>query len=99
MKDVSEGRVDLDALQEDELPAELKPLPRAERAEVVRRNDKERRHIQGKIRELSGRRQAYIAEELKKTTAAPESLDHKLYSAIKDQAGKKGMIYDKGPSY
>jgi hypothetical protein len=50
-------------------------------------------------RKLSERRQAYIAEEVKKTNAAPKSLDHKLYLAIKDQAAKKNIIYDKGPAY
>ncbi|MGH8566613.1 MAG: vWA domain-containing protein [Gammaproteobacteria bacterium] len=99
VKDVSEGRVDLGALKEDELPAALKPLPRSERAKVVRESEDRRRQVQGKIQELSERRQAYIAEEVNKTDAAPASLDHKLYSAIKDQGAEKNIIYDQGPAY
>jgi hypothetical protein len=99
VKDVSEGRVDLDALKEDELPAALKPLPKSERAKVILEHNEKRREVQGKIQALSERRQAYIAEEVRKTKAAPKSLDHKLYSAIKEQAAKKSIIYYKGPAY
>jgi hypothetical protein len=51
VKDVSEGRVDLGALKEDELPAALKPLPKSERAKVIRENGEKRREVQGKIQE------------------------------------------------
>jgi hypothetical protein len=51
VKDVSEGRVDLGALKEDELPAALKPLPKSERAKVIRENEEKRREVQGKIQE------------------------------------------------
>jgi hypothetical protein len=99
VKDVSEGRVDLGALKEDELPAALKPLPKSERARSFARMKRNAGRSRARSRKLSERRQAYIAEEVKKTNAAPKSLDHKLYLAIKDQAAKKNIIYDKGPAY
>jgi hypothetical protein len=66
VKDVSEGRVDLDALKEDELPAALKPLLKSERTQVILEHDEKRGEVQGKIQALSEQRQAYIAKKVKK---------------------------------
>ena len=65
----------------------------------MRENETRRRELQGKLRDLSKQRQAYIADAVKNSAAEPASLDHKIYSAIKERAAKKSIIYDQGPSY
>ncbi|MGH8583142.1 MAG: vWA domain-containing protein [Gammaproteobacteria bacterium] len=99
VRDVKEGRVDLAALEEDQLPAPLKALPKRERARHLEEQAKKREGLQARLRDLSERRQRHIAVEVEKRKAAPESLDHKLYSAIRSQAAAKGIHYDQGPAY
>jgi Mg-chelatase subunit ChlD len=99
IRDVAEGRVDLDALKEEDLPEPLKALSKPERAKRVGEHEEKRRALRARIGALSERRQAHIAEEVKKAPAAEGSLDAKLYSAIKDQAAAQGIRYDQGPAY
>jgi Skp family chaperone for outer membrane proteins len=92
---VASGRVDLGKLDADELPAALRDANASERQRLVQENADKRVQLQAQIAELGKSRSAYIADDLKRRNAdSASSLDDKLYSTIKEQAGKKGLSYD-----
>jgi hypothetical protein len=92
---VASGRVDLAKLDEDELPAALREANAGERQRLVQENAAKRAQLQAQIAELGKERSAYIADDLKRNNRdSAASLDDKLYSTIKEQAGKKGLSYD-----
>lgn len=96
---VASGSVKLVDLDVKSLPEELQPLaPAAQEAHVARLAD-ERTQLKRKIQELSADRDEYIAAKVDAAGGMKDSLDQQLFEAVRDQAGKLGLEYDKGPSY
>ena len=90
---ISSGRVDLDDIADEELPASLSVMaPEEQRAHIAIQAER-RDQIRQEIQKLSESRQHYIEAQLA-PEAAKESLDEKIYSAVKDQAKAKGLIYE-----
>ena len=97
---VADKRVKLEDLKDDELPGDLRKMKPEERKKFVEQQLATRAKLQKEIQALSEKRQAHIKAQLAKSKLKPKaSLDHKLYDAIKGQAGKKGIEYKSGPSY
>ncbi len=99
VQDIAEGKLSLDAVKEDELPDPLKSVSKEERAKLVADQATKRRTIQEQIQSLSDKRQSFITAEVSKNTDRSATLDHKVYTAIKEQAAKKNILYEKGPAY
>jgi len=93
------GRIDLDDMDEAELPAALQILAPEERKSVVMAQASRRHALQKKIKDLTGKRDDYIAHEIEAEGGAEESLDNKLYSTLRRQAAAKGMVLEGGPKY
>ncbi|MCP4431604.1 MAG: VWA domain-containing protein [Gammaproteobacteria bacterium] len=90
---LSSGRVDLDDIAEQELPETLKAMAPEEQKDFIKQQGARRDQIKQEIRKLSDSRQRYIEAQITPDTAK-ESLDEKIYSAIKNQAKAKGLIYE-----
>jgi Mg-chelatase subunit ChlD len=91
--DVSKGRVDLSKIDHDKLPEPIQALPPAEQQAVIEGKAKERAELQKQIDELAQQRAAHIKQQLAKQGSVKDSLDEKLYGAVRSQAEKKGMSY------
>ncbi len=96
---VASGRVDLDTIDKEALPAALKPLAPEEQKAVIAQLAGERRELARQVQELAQKRDSYIAEKLEADGGADDSLDHKLYDAVREQAAKAGLEYSDGPRY
>ena len=97
---VSSGRVALGSIKADELPPELQELEPEKQLEVVQQRADKRRELKSKITALSVQRSNYVKDELSKTGADKDSLDNKIYQAVREQAGKKGLVYEaEAPKY
>lgn len=96
---VASGTVDLNELEEDALPAALKPMARAEQEAFVAELAEERADLQRQIRELSQDRVGYLAKKVDEAGGLKDSLDQKIYNAVKEQAGEAGLKYEDGPAY
>ena len=96
---VASGRVDLDSLDKEALPAALKPLPVEEQRAVIAQVAGERRDLEREVQELARKRDMYITEKVEADGGAADSLDHQLYEAVSAQAAKAGLEYSDGPSY
>lgn len=96
---VESGTVDLEKLEEDTLPEALKPMSPAAQAAYVSGLAEERADLQRQIRKLSADRDGYIAKKVDEAGGLKDSLDQKLYDAVKVQAGEAGLDYEDGPAY
>ena len=91
---ITSGRVELDDIAEEEMPASLRPLEPAAQMEVIRENAERRDQLKQEIRRLSESRDRYIRQKVEAEGGAGDSLDEKIYRAVKDQAASVGLSYD-----
>jgi len=83
------GRLNIEELKEEELPAELKGKSKEERKTYIEGKSKEREEIQEKISDLGRKRQAYIDDEMKKQ-GNTDDLGAAITNSVLELAGKKG---------
>jgi hypothetical protein len=86
------GSVKLENIKDQELPEQMKGMTLEEKKIYLAEKEAEREKIKDRIRELSGKRSAYIAEQLKKMPEE-ESFDEVVLEHIKEQAADKGIKY------
>lgn len=93
---LKEGKVKLEDLKDEELPEELRKMTKEQRVAFIEGKKKEREGIQAAIKKLSGERDVYVAEELKKRTAAGKgsTLDTAVIQAVREQAAKQQFTFD-----
>lgn len=100
VEDVVKGRVDLSAVEREKLPAPLQAMAPAERKALIEETASRRNELQREIRQLAKQRADYVKKEVEKAGGAKDSLDDKIYSAIKEQAKTKGLKYEAAaPAY
>jgi Mg-chelatase subunit ChlD len=97
--DIEHGRVDLNAISRDELPAPLQALDADQRQAVVAGLIEKREELQKRIQDLGGRRDAYLAEQVEAVGGAAGSLDEQIFEVVREQAAAKGLDYSAGPKY
>jgi len=92
--------VKIDELEIEELPTELQGLEVADQIQRIERLADTRKDLQRQILELSDKRKSYISKEVAKASeTSAESLDNKLYEAVREQGAKVGLKYNSGPGY
>ena len=96
---VTSGRVDLDAMAPEELPASLQAVAPDQRKEILAEFADKRRELQAQIKDLSRQRDNFLADRAAEATDATESLDHQIYETVKSQASDIGLDYEGGPAY
>ncbi len=100
VSDVTDGKVAVDKLTADDLPADMRPMTTAERKKHVAAKAKERQALQSRIDDLARQRQEFIADKVKAEQGkGKQSLDGKIYQCIQTQAAKKNIKYENGPAY
>jgi len=90
---ISTGRVELDDIEEENLPASLQAMAPEEQMAVINRQAKRRDQLQQEIKKLSESRSNFIKEKVEAEGGAEDSLDEKIYRAVKNQAGAIGLTY------
>jgi hypothetical protein len=93
---IKEGLVKLGSLAEEALPSEMQPMAPEEREAFVELKLDERRNLQGRIAELSRKRDAYLRAESERLAAEGEAdgFDQKVLGTIRTQAAEKGISYE-----
>ncbi|HUO82300.1 MAG TPA: vWA domain-containing protein [Gammaproteobacteria bacterium] len=97
--DVASGRVDLDAIEEEALPAPLQPMAPEARKELIAESARKREALRRQIGDLSQERDEYVAKKLAEAGGTEHSLDQKIYEAVKEQAEAVGLAYAEGPKH
>jgi Mg-chelatase subunit ChlD len=96
---VSSGEISLAELSAEELPETIKPLAPAEQEAYVLGMASKREELQRQIQVLAAERDSYLEEKVDAAGGLKDSLDHKIYDAVRNQAGKAGFEYEDGPAY
>jgi len=92
--EIASGRVDLVDIEKDKLPAALQTMaPDAQQA-FIAETAQQRKELTQEIQQLAKQRNTYIKKQLNEKGGASDSLDEKIFSAVRDQAAKKGLRYD-----
>jgi Mg-chelatase subunit ChlD len=100
VEDVASGRVDLSSIEREALPASLQAMSPQQRRSLIEQTARQRDALKDEIRQLAEQRATYLKQKVEEAGGAPESLDKKIYSAVRAQAAKKGLRYEAGgPSY
>jgi hypothetical protein len=66
----------------------------AEQKALIKEKAEQRRQLKGEVKKLAKQRADYIAREVEAAGGASDSLDEKLYKAVKSQAAKSGISYE-----
>jgi len=93
------GEVKLGDIEAEELPEALKKMAPAEQEVYLSALVDERDDLQRQIRDLSEDRDGYLAKKVEEAGGMKDSLDNKIYEAVKEQAGKAGLEYDDEITY
>ena len=91
---VSSGRVQLSNVPKQALPETLQAMSPAAQAEFVGKTKKERNELEAEIKQLAEKRNDYLREKVGAEDGKKDTLDAKLYGAIRSQAKEKGLVYD-----
>jgi len=94
--EVASGRVDLQEIEKEFLPALMQSMAPAEQQALIVETAQQRKELESQIQALAIQRNTYIKKQLDEQGGASDSLDEKIFSAVRDQAGKKGLSYDAG---
>ena len=94
---LNSGKLKLESLQKDQLPAELQKLDAGELQAELDRKQKERTALQAQIQKLNQERNDYLARERQRLAAKGKSdaFDETVAQVIRAQAARKGMSYEK----
>ena len=91
---VTSGKVDLDSIDKDHLPAAMQSMAPAERQELVATTAETRIALQEEIQKLSQDRADFLKEKVEEEGGVRDSLDDKIYRVVKAQAGRIGLRYE-----
>lgn len=96
---VTSGRVSLEAIEKDALPEFMQSMAPDRQVTYLAETAQKRENLEHKLKELAAKRDEYIARQVADDADAEESLDNKIYEAVRSQAESIGLEYEEGPSY
>ncbi|MBI3183620.1 MAG: VWA domain-containing protein [Myxococcales bacterium] len=89
---LKDGTVKLDQVREDDLPAEMRKMTKAEREAYISEKAKERAEIQKKIATLNEDRKRFLAEESTKRPAEA-SFDSEMLKSVREQGEARAFSF------
>ncbi len=92
--EVTQGALALEEIAPEALPEPLQGLPEAEQRRVIAERAERRSELQRELEATAAERGAYLRRQVAETGGAEDSLDHKLFDAVRAQAGSAGLRYD-----
>ena len=91
---IENGKVKIDKMEESELPAELRKMPKGERKDYVENMVKERKKIKNEIGKLFQERSEYVEGKRKEENApSVATMDQAITSAVQKQGGAKKFVF------
>ncbi|MCF6188915.1 MAG: VWA domain-containing protein [Cocleimonas sp.] len=91
---ISSGKTTLEDIDKNELPTEMQTMKPKAQKEYVFGLSKKREALKKDIKQLSEKRNRFLKKKVAKSGADKNSLDAKIFGAIKAQAAEKGLVYD-----
>ncbi|TNF99757.1 MAG: VWA domain-containing protein [Gammaproteobacteria bacterium] len=91
--DIASGRVKLDEIDRDALPEPMKAMAPAVQAAMLKDKVEQRQKLQEEIKALADVRSDYLKKKVEAEGGAEESLDEKIFGAVREQAAESGIRY------
>lgn len=89
LQDIENGSVELEKLNQEDLPKELQEMSPEERKKEIEKRLAERREIRAQITSLAQKRAEFLAAESKKSGSKVDGFDAAVLNALKDQMKRK----------
>ena len=100
VEEVTSGRISVDDIPNDELPEPLQALSPEEQRQTLAETAERRDQIKSRMADVAAKRARWMREQVAADGRAEDSLDHKLFDAVRSQAGAVGLDYDAAaPAY
>ena len=100
LSDFESNAIDIEEMDEDELPGELASIDREERESYLLQRIAERKDLEDEIKELNNKRKEYLDKELdSRSEEVKGSFNYKVFDALKKQTEKKGFKGAATPSF
>jgi hypothetical protein len=96
---MEDGRVDLESLDPDALPAPMQAMAPEEQQRFIEQTAARRAGLEAEISSLVAQRAAFLEQKVAEAGGARDSLDHKIHRAVRAQAEAKGIELADAPSY
>jgi Mg-chelatase subunit ChlD len=94
LSDIKSGKVKLESLKDEELPEELRKLPKEKRQAYLDDIEKKREKLREEARDLAKKRDEFSKKKLEEEgKKAKEGFDQKVEELLKKQAKKTGIDY------
>lgn len=90
---VRNGKVDLEKVKTEHLPANMQKMSPRERQAYVSARQQKRDEIMKEVKELSARRAAFMKTELAKVKGPKAGFDHEVVKSLRKQAARKDITY------
>ncbi len=91
---VTSGRVELESIKKDQLPESMQAMSPSVQKRVIEETASRRKELSAEIGALTTQRATYLEEKVAQDEDAEASLDHKIFSAVREQAKEKGLKYE-----
>jgi len=92
------GKVDLDKIDQEKLPAPMKKMEKEKQKEFVKEKMDQRKEVREEIARLSKQREDFVAEQKAKSNKpAAITMNEAMTSAIKKQSKAKGYRFQENP--
>jgi Mg-chelatase subunit ChlD len=97
--DIEHGRIDLNTIENDELPASLQSPDADQQQAVVADLIEKREELKKRIQALGGLRDTFLTEQVEAAGGVAGSLDQQIFDVVREQAAAKGLDYSAGPKF
>jgi len=91
---LADGKVKLAEVKKDEMPENMQKMSLPEQKAYVAKQQATRAEISKKIKDLAGKRNAFIKEKLAETKGGKDAFDTKVLETLKAQAARKNIKYE-----
>lgn len=91
---ISSGRIELSSIDKNELPEPMQTMSPEAQQDYVAKAEKERDDLKKDIQLFAEKRDSYLKKEVEESGADKDSLDAKIFGAIREQSKEKGFLYD-----
>ncbi len=91
---IATGTITLEDIKPENLPATIAALPTPKQKEVIQQLFEKRKALKQELSKVRDSRLSYLKKEADKIGNIKETLDEKIYSAVKQQAEEKGIEYE-----
>ena len=88
-------KVNLDELKDEDLPELMRGMSLRQRGEHVAQTAKRRAEVQQSVKRISALREQFIAKAAGESSQKPDSLGSAMIRALREQAGKRSITFDK----